>query len=365
MIEVEDIDRVKENHRPFILGAAFVLLMTGVYLLLRGDVWQSSFNFSDDKLYLGGPKKCNISQGPYIYATTHDEVANILKYTLDGCLVTDKVLLDGPELDDHDTEFRSMAFGKYKGHDALFIADAMTKDSFVFAYSECDANGQRTYLGTPVSSQVTSGVDHTYGLCFDDKQNLYITNQHTDNVMRFAADTFEPMALPSSLEEKHSRKKFYPGTFVQFGAAAPHDVYEQGIRSILHYRDTIWIANENIDGVAVADINTGIIHDIVVVHCPIGLFFDETSGLIFIGSKAKHWGGGVYAVSPKTLRIVANYTTHRMNHPTGITVHQDILYVAEQTRGEILVFRVSTQEYLGRIVKKTPGQIELLLLSDC
>lgn len=367
-MNIENIEtRDKRNAQVLLLTASFVLFTTSIYLALSVRLWTDLSTTVDEKLYLGGPKDCDNPQqgGPYIYATVHDQIANILKFTLDGCLVSDQVLLDGPQLNDHDTEFRSMAFGKYKGSDALFVADAMTKDSFVFAYSECDENGQRYYLGTPVSSQVTGGVDHTYGLCFDGDQNLYITNQHTDNVMRFAHDTFVPMSLPSSLEEKHSRRKFYPGTFLQFGTPSPHGESEQGIRSILHYEDTMWVANEDLDGVAIVDIKTGVMHDIVIIHSPIGLFYDKTSGLVFVGSKAKHWGGGVYAISPQSLRVVANYTTNRMNHPTGIAVYQDILYVAEQVLGEILVFRVSTQEYLGRIVKKTPGQIELLLISDC
>lgn len=368
MILMESVDdRNKEsNTRVFILTLSFVLLTTGVYLAISSQFLETGWLSSDSQLYLGGPNKCHEGRkGPFIYATTHDEISNILKYSLDGCLITDQVLINGPDLDDHDTEFRTMAFGKYKGHDALFVADAMTRDSFVLAYSECDANGQRHYLGTPVSSQVTKGVDHTYGLCLDEDQNLYITNQHTDNVMRFAHDSFEPMALPPMLAEKHSRRKYVPGTFVQFGSPVPHDVGEQGIRSILSYKDTMWIANENLDGVVIVDKDSGILQDIVIVHCPIVLTYDEASNWIFVGSKKKHWGGAVYAISPDSLQIVANFTTHRMTHPTGLAVHDGILYVAEQILGEILVFRVSTQEYLGRIVSKTPGQIELLLISDC
>lgn len=367
-VELEDIEErdKKANIRVFAITVVIVLLTSGVYLSFAVGNLDDIFFYSDNQLYLGGPRQCQTNpKGPFIYATTHDEVPNILKYTLDGCLVTDKVLLDGPQIDDHDTEFRSMAFGKYKGEDALFVADAMTKDSFVFAYGACDANGQRSYLGTPLSSQVTRGIDHTYGLTFDSDQNLYVTNQHTDNVMRFAHDTFEPMPLPSILEEKHSRKKYFPGTFFQFGAAGPHSIDEQGIRGILPYKDTMWIANKDLNGIAIVSVESGVLHDIVVVHCPIDLAYDERSGLIFVGSKSKHWGGAVYGISPDSLRVVANYTTHRMTHPTGILVHGDTLYVAEQVRGEILVFSVSSQKYLGRIVKKTPGQIELLLLSNC
>ena len=46
--------------------------------------------------------------------------------------------------------------------------------------------------------------------------NVYISNQHTDSVLRFRVNTWEPMELPSSLMLK-SRIDYWSGTFVQFG----------------------------------------------------------------------------------------------------------------------------------------------------
>lgn len=366
MKQEEEVTR--KCKRVYVVAATLLVAGLLICLAVLASKNQSANIYTNDGFpLLRGTIDCSKStSGPFIYATTHDEVPNILKYTLQGCLVSDKVLRDGPELEDHDTEFRSMTLGRYQGQDALFIADAMSKDSFVFVYSDCDHNGQRSYIETALSSEKHEGMDHTYGICFDEDRNLYVSNQHTDNVMRFTRDSFQPMALPQALLiDGHHWRDYYEGTFVQFGRVGVHGGRERGVRSILRYKDTIWIANEDLDGVAVASISTGIIYEIIVVHNPIGLFHDHESGLIFVSSKQKHWKGAVYAISPDTLRVVSTFTTIRMTHPTGITVYQDLLYVAEQVLGEIVVFRVSTQEYLGHLVKKTPGQIEQLLLSPC
>ena len=60
------------------------------------------------------------------------------------------------------------------------------------------------------------------------------------------------------------------GTFYQFGKAGEHSESEQGIRSIVRVGDDIWIANEDIDGVAIVSISTGMISNIVVIPSPIG-----------------------------------------------------------------------------------------------
>jgi hypothetical protein len=66
---------------------------------------------------------------PYIYVSLHDKVSNVLKYSRNGCLIDDAVLLMDEALNTQDIQFRSLSVGKHKDHDALFIADASTHNS--------------------------------------------------------------------------------------------------------------------------------------------------------------------------------------------------------------------------------------------
>eukprot|EP01031_Cornospumella_fuschlensis_P025704 gene25704-31040_t len=310
-------------------------------------------------------RKC-LMEAPYIYATTHDEVPNVLKYTRDGCLINDEVLIGGPADEYHVTEFRSMALGSYQGQgDVLFIADAMSQESFILMYDTCDSNGQRSYKRIVVSTEINPGADHTYGLTFDSDGNIYASFQHTDLVLRFQKDTFQPLPLPPALRSNKYWRDFYEGTVVQFGVPGVHRISEQGVRGVAVLGDDLWVANEDIGGVAVVSISTGVMHNIVVIRNPIGLFFDTYSGLLFVGSKDKHWRGAVYAIDPHIFRVVHTYTTMRMNHPSGITSYGGVLYVAELVRGEVLMFNVTSERFLGTMVTDAPGEIEHLMLSPC
>jgi hypothetical protein len=61
--------------------------------------------------------------------------------------------------------------------------------------------GQRPFIKSAVSSAANEGIDHLYGVAFDDANNLYTSSQHTDVVQRFYKDTFEPMPFPPYVEE--------------------------------------------------------------------------------------------------------------------------------------------------------------------
>jgi hypothetical protein len=223
-------------------------------------------------------KGCDLSP-PFLYVTTHDEVPNVLKYTRDGCLLSNDVLVGGPETYDHVIEYRSMALGEYKGEkDVLYIADAMSKESYLLVYSSCDASGHRHYLDRVVSTHINRGADHTYGITFDGDGNVYASFQHTDCVLRFAKDTFTPMHLPLSIQSSKHHKDYFPGTFVQFGLPGVHHVEEQGVRGLARVNNTLYVANEDLGGVMVVDINSGTAYNIIVVHNPIALHYDPISG---------------------------------------------------------------------------------------
>lgn len=119
---------------------------------------------------------------PFIYLTVHDEIKNVAKYSRDGCLLATNVLENVGV--NSKTELRSIAVGSYKGEEALYVADAYTKNSQLLVYGPCDANGVRPYKATVVTTNMNSGAVHTYGITFDSNGNIYASFQHTDNALR-------------------------------------------------------------------------------------------------------------------------------------------------------------------------------------
>ena len=258
---------------------------------------------------------------PYLYVTLHDKTANVLKYSRDGCLLSDNVLLmDEAYKSVFDVEFRSMAIGKHKNHESLFIADASDHNSRLLIFGKCIEEklnfGKRHFVEIVVDSKHNKGVDHTYGVCLDKDGNVYISNQHTDSVLRFKVDCFNPMALPLSLQ-LDGRLDYFDGTFVQFGLPREHGQTEQGVRAIAHVHGKIWIAHEGISGVAVTDVDSGLVTDIIPLDTPVGLFHDEYEGVVYVSCRSRSRGGIVYALDSETFMIRHAYSHHRMIHPTG------------------------------------------------
>ena len=71
-------------------------------------------------------------------------------------------------------------------------------------------------------------------------------------------------------------------------------------------------------GVAIADVDTGFIQDIILTDIvPVGLFHFEEMNLMFVSCRSKEVGGRVYAYDIDTHVIKYTYTTHKMTHPTG------------------------------------------------
>lgn len=127
---------------------------------------------------------------PYLYVTEHDRTANVLKYSRDGCLLDNNVLLMDEIYNVNSVEFRSMAIGHHKDDESLFIADASDKNSRLLIFGKCIGSedpqnyGKRHYVDVVVDERTNGGVDHTYGVCLDKAGNIYISNQHSDCVLR-------------------------------------------------------------------------------------------------------------------------------------------------------------------------------------
>lgn len=242
--------------------AATCFISTAIYVL------SITLRLSENDLFF---RKKDCLGAPYIYATTHDQVPNVLKYSRNGCLLSQEVLNPRPignEIVDNPydiPEYRAMILGKYKNIESLYIADAQGNE--VLIYGGCSTNGTRNFVTVAVSQDKNPGLNHVYGLATDSNGNLYVSNEKTDNVLRFAKDSFEPLSLPPALQREY--KSFIPGTFWQ--PLKSSEDGGKGVRAIVKVKDQMWVANEAMDGVAVVEVTTGMTLNIVVIPSPIGM----------------------------------------------------------------------------------------------
>ncbi len=316
---------------------------------------------------------------PYLFLTTHNEVKNVLMLSRDGCLLSSEILVGGPL--SRDTELRSMALGEYKGSPALFVADGSTMFSKILLYVNCvnkkikhehdhDHDTKETekyqwcFEETVVNSFSNPGGMHAYGVCLDQSGNLYASFQHTNCVLRFDKDSFSPMPINPTLRFNRNFREYFSGTFIQFGEPEEQDLGHQGVRSIITVDNNIWIANEYLEGVVVASTLTGEIVRIITLNSPIGLHYSASDGVVFVGSKSRHFGGVVYAVDAHTFQVSndVEYRTDSMVHPAGITAFEGTLFVVEQSTGAILTFHIDSGRYIRTIRAKLHNILEQIIL---
>jgi DNA-binding beta-propeller fold protein YncE len=166
----------------------------------------------------------------------------------------------------------------------------------VLVFGECDSSGGRNYLHTVTSETKNPGVNHPYGITFDYHGNIYVSFQHTNTVLRFKKDTFEPFPapayLPSSTSSSSSSDDPYPGTFYQYPS------HLEGIRDVVFVDKHLWIANEDQKGISIVDLDGKEVHRIHMRdHAkPIGFHYDDNAGLVFVSSRSSY--GAVYGINP-------------------------------------------------------------------
>jgi hypothetical protein len=127
---------------------------------------------------------------PYLYITLHHEKTNVLKFTRDGCLVSDRVLVGGPSMD---MNFRSMVINN---NGDLIIANAADDVNQILVFGSCsnststaplarrtqdrqqkapihvlrEESGQRIFKGIVTDLKMNRGAEHPYGLALDADQ---------------------------------------------------------------------------------------------------------------------------------------------------------------------------------------------------
>ncbi len=110
--------------------------------------------------------------------------------------------------------------------------------------------------------------------------------------------------------------------------------------------------------------------DKVKIKNPIGLLYSPALGLIFVGSKKSSKStGAVFAINVTSRAIAKTYTLlggSTMDHPTGLAIHEDTLFVAEQSMNVVLSFNVTSGRYITQVVGTLNADgVEHIMLSDC
>ena len=327
--------------------------------------------------YHGSRKLNDCLPAPYLYVSYGTD-HNIFQITRDGCVTMNKVLYKVPR---KKVELRSLALGEYKGKkNVLYVADAARKTRNVMVFGECSYWSRMRSLETKImdaKSPFRDGAIHAYGMSFDNNGNLYVSYQHTNVILRSTKDTFKPMELPLAMQkrEREEGMKLFEGTFYQFGAPEIHNESDQGIRSISwasndQYGELLWVANEFENQVTILDSDANVVRTIEVIQ-PIGLYHTKDSvnifenGRIYIGSRGRQKLGHVFAFDSTTFELLSIYSMIGMTHPTGITVHGDTLFVADQALNSILTFDLVSGRYVNSIWSRNNGNIEQIALSDC
>ena len=304
---------------------------------------------------------------PYIYVTYHDGLRSPLKYSRDGCLLSDNVVTGF--VMKASSNLRSMLIDPDQGY--LYVTEACEDQneenhSRILVYGQCDPHGTRHFITVAVDQRYIKGTVHPYGLAMQQPANdLYVSYQHTDVILRFhngGSFDYSPISLPPSISNKASQ--YYPGTFFQFGEAAVHSFRnDQGVRSIAFVGENLWITNENIDAIFVTNPDGYVIRQLQIRN-PIGLYYSTDTDILFAGSKSSY--GLVYAYNISTYEPIRRYYAFGMVHPTGLVTYQDNLFVAEQELGRIFSFDIRTGKLNNVLVSGlAPRRLEQLALSYC
>lgn len=131
----------------------------------------------------------------------------------------------------------------------------------------------------------------------------------------------------------------------------------------------LWIANENLHRIIVVD-NIGKYIGKIKVKNPVGMVFDKEKKMVFVGSKKSSKNtGAVFGININTRRVEKIFTIlggQAMNHPTGLAVSGDTLFVGEQSMNVVLTFNITSERYMREIINHmSNGGIEHIALSKC
>lgn len=262
----------------------------------------------------------------------------VYSYGLDGTLASSSVLVG----DSRQDEYRGLLLS---GDQTLFAANANKDDSHISHYSNCDSQGQRTFINDFIPT-IDPTLQHPYGLaCGVDgaskEWTLYVTNQDDNTITTY------------------NSKGKYIASIYDFGDYNIRGLAYDSLTSILY------IAVEGENTVYAYDTITQYFNKSmnIDVSVPIGLYLDPISHILYIGSNDASTPA-VYSWSLSSLAWVQKYAHSSLQHPAGMVVYDKIVYVLSQDTLSLLTFHESSGAFIGTLVDNmpdTPGQALLSL----
>jgi len=301
---------------------------------------------------------------PFLYVTLHGDPEpynGVYKYSRDGCSY-------GNIIDPSATVLQPRDMLMYDDNNFV-LTNAQDSQSKLWVFGDCGSKGVRPLKGVFVNGTQYPGLSHPFGITKSPKNDIYVSSQHTDNVLRFyginSSQSGTALPFPTYITQTPppSGMSWYAGTFVQYGAPNQHSDKEQGIRGIaFDGAGRLFVCNEDLPNLMIYN-DSGYLVDQVPVENAIGIHYDPDTKYMFVGSKAS--SASVLAINTVDLKIVKQYTFDQMTHPAGIVTYNGILYVLDQGTERLLTFNVSSQVFMGAIVLSFPDDVEGLSLSNC
>jgi len=263
-------------------------------------------------------------QEKYIYITFHGkngsdiDVNNIYKYKLDGTFV-------GPVLNNKDVELlRGMII---TNENKLLIANSYKKDSKLMILDNICGGTAKLWVKS-------DNLEHPYGLVQHNDGNIYVSNQDLNTVVGFTSNTNY--------------------TSITYNIPAPRGI------AITHNK--LYAASKQNNCIMIFDLISSRYIGPIQVHIPIGVTI--VNDIIYVGSSKDNV---VYAFDSETHKQVQVFRTPNsaLDHPAGMSVDGDILYVLGQANKQVLRFNIRTGGYLGKLIQNLPDRPENLIIVNC
>jgi len=292
-----------------------------------------------------------LSSDFYFYVTFHGgsghhDVNQVLKYSSSGDALGE--VLSGHQVDNLN-ELRSMTLDGSSPNSALLIANAKSSESRIVVFGPCDSDGKRSYIDDLVTTDQDDDLDHPYGVAIDGSGNVWVSNQHSDRITRYH----------SMRNKAKAGDAIKPNPFAMSGSG-------EGTRGIAYDKqhDLVYVADEANDIVRVFDASSrSALHQISVSN-PIGLFIEETTAVLYVGSKDDD-APSVKAFDMSSRKLLQSYSHDSITHPAGIAARDGLLFVLCQDQRKLASFDVASGKYQHTLVRDFSDDPEGLLISPC
>jgi DNA-binding beta-propeller fold protein YncE len=225
---------------------------------------------------------------------------------------------------------------------SLLVVNAVDSDSHVAHFSTCGSDSTRTFTG----DFSTQSLDHPYGITqglVNDELFVWVSNQDTYDIIQYSSN----------------------GTYIQTLSLFNQDAL-RGI-AFDQNKQVLYIADETQNAVLAYDaVNNQLVSSLSIpITSPVGLYIDPVSYILYIGSKNKHNSlVGAFSLSDRS--FLYNYSDSTLEHPAGIALYQDQLFVLGQKAGTLLVFNTTDQSTItNSLISNFPDTVEQIIVSYC